>query len=105
MAKSVKLMSVLTLVFLVIMILSHEGMVIEARHLKCKKGTHATSHRNSSKTVTASSRNEHAEISSKPRNGKSLVIKEDQQLSMSDTLETLDDFRPTVPGRSPGAGH
>ena len=104
MAKDFSLMSVLTLVFLVIMILSHEVMVSEARHLKCKKGKHTTSHRNSSKTVTSSSSNEHAKVSLKPRNGKPLVFKQ-EEVTMSDMLETLDDFRPTAPGRSPGAGH
>jgi len=53
--------------------------------------------------ITSSSRNKQVEASFKARNhGDQPLMKEGLASEMD---ETLDDFRPTAPGRSPGAGH
>lgn len=92
MAKN-NLTSLCTLLFLVLIFIStHKVLLVEARHLKCKK------------CITSSSRNMHTSSNFlKPIKGQPL-IKVDG-LASKKVIETLDDFRPTTPGRSPGAGH
>ena len=113
MARSTKLVGRCTVaLLLVFMILCDEVSVNEARHLKCKKskcnGSHSNSHRSTSTSssgsvITSSSRNKQVEASFKARNhGDQPLMKEGLASEMD---ETLDDFRPTAPGRSPGAGH
>lgn len=103
MAKNNSLVSLCTLLFLVFIILSHQILPIEARNLKCKK---CRGH------VASNSRHMHAHTppsSSQPplhlfkaTNSQPLMKKDE---ITNKKIETLDDFRPTTPGRSPGAGH
>lgn len=85
--------------YFIVLILSHHVLFTQARHLKCKKcrGNHFTSNSRNVHNIEAPS-------SLNAKQHKPPLVKENQ-LTSNKVVEILDEFRPTTPGRSPGAGH
>ncbi|POO02771.1 DNA-directed RNA polymerase II subunit RPB1-like protein [Trema orientale] len=78
-------------ILLIFLIICHEVMNIEARHLKpCKKGHSRHGHHEKSATTLVYA-----------ANGRSNLPQQQEQTSK----DVIDDFRPTSPGHSPGVGH
>ena len=85
--------------FFAVLILCQLVLPTEARNLKykdCRVYNFASNSRNM--------HNARASISLNANQHNPELIKK-EQVTNKKTVETLDDFRPTAPGRSPGAGH
>ncbi|KAF3438932.1 hypothetical protein FNV43_RR17207 [Rhamnella rubrinervis] len=77
----------MTRALLLFIIIGHEVMHIEGRHLKSRRSTHEKS------TSTSLS------INGEANQGTAMHQAETSK------VEHIDDFRPTSPGHSPGVGH
>jgi len=102
MARNIKFLSVSAILYL-LLILCNEVLVVEARQLMYDIDSDSSSSTSSDDFVPSSSSNEHTENTFMSRNGQKAMNKDESMASKM--METMDDFRPTDPGRSPGAGH
>ena len=101
MARNTKFLSISARVFLVL-ILCHEVLVTEARQLRYDSSNNSNS--SSDDFVASSSSNEHAMMNTFMSTNGQKAVNTAESIA-SKMMETMDDFRPTEPGRSPGAGH
>ncbi|KAK2657430.1 hypothetical protein Ddye_010482 [Dipteronia dyeriana] len=88
-------------VSLVVLILCHEVLYVEGRHLKsasrlCKKCSSSSNHRKHKYSLS---------VAKGGGAGDHHMSTELRQLERSRKAEYVDDFRPTAPGHSPGVGH
>ncbi|KAK3222547.1 hypothetical protein Dsin_009572 [Dipteronia sinensis] len=88
-------------VYLVVLIMSHEVLYVEGRHLKsasrlCKKCSSSSKHHKHKYSLS---------VAKGGGAGDHHMSTDLRQLERSRKAEYIDDFRPTAPGHSPGVGH
>lgn len=79
------------IIFFIVLILSHEILHVEARHLKSKHSKH---HSNTLKVKNSGNYKPSSNFGSSTR-----------ATEGSSKAENVDDFQPSGPGHSPGVGH